>query len=61
MVFLIVVLQAISVLNFNAWQFNANDTDKRHRSTERRPKLIVLDTMNFWMETANGRFKKVLT
>src|SRR5207302_9807456 len=28
---------------------------------KQRPKLIVLDTMNFWMETALDDLKKVLT
>ena len=27
---------------------------------KKRPKLIVLDTMNFWMETASQDLKKVL-
>jgi len=30
------------------------------RQLKRRPKLVMLDTMNFWMDTALGDLKKVL-
>ena len=41
-------------------KFNAKCSKKGFRSNEKRPKLIVLDTMNFWMDLFMDDLKEAL-
>ena len=45
---------------FDVRKFNAKRAEKSVRSNEKRPKLVVLDTMNFWMDLFMDDLKEAL-